>query len=82
MILTTREPVGTINGYHAHVYYDERTRPVAAQLRDALALRFAVSLGRWHDQPIGRIPQAAIRSRSDRTCSPSWYPGSRSTARG
>ena len=61
MALATREPVGTINGYHAHVYYDERTRPVAAQLRDALALRFTVSLGRWHDQPIGPHPSGSYQ---------------------
>ncbi len=61
MILTTREPVGTINGYHAHVYYDERTKPVAAQLRDAVAGRFEVSLGRWHDQPIGPHPSGSYQ---------------------
>ena len=61
MVMAPREPVGTINGYHAHVYYDQRTRPVAAQLRDALAGRFTVSLGRWHDQPIGPHPSGSYQ---------------------
>ena len=56
MVLAAREPVGTITGYHAHVYYDKRTKPVAAQLRDAVEARFQVRLGRWHDQPIGPHP--------------------------
>ncbi len=45
-----------ITGYHAHVYYDAASKPVAAELREAIAARFDVSLGRWHDQPIGPHP--------------------------
>ena len=58
MALASREPAGAITGYHAHVYYDARTRPLAAQLRDALAAGFEVELGRWHDQPVGPHPDA------------------------
>jgi len=61
MVLASREPVGTITGYHAHVYYDARSKPVAAQLREAIAARFAVDLGRWHDQPIGPHPSASYQ---------------------
>jgi aromatic ring-cleaving dioxygenase len=46
MVLVPREPEPTITGHHAHVYYDGQTRPVAAQLRDAIAARFEVDLGR------------------------------------
>jgi DOPA 4,5-dioxygenase len=42
-----------ITGYHAHVYFEPDTREVAARVRDGLAERFAVELGRWHEQPIG-----------------------------
>ncbi len=36
-----------IRGFHAHVYYDPTTRATAAQVRDELAARFEVELGRW-----------------------------------
>ena len=47
----------SIEGFHAHVYYrdpDERAR--AGVLRDAIAARFAVTLGRWRDEPVGPHP--------------------------
>ncbi len=47
----------SIESFHAHVYYrdaDERAR--ASILRDALATRFAVALGRWRDEPVGPHP--------------------------
>lgn len=47
-----------ITGYHAHVYYDGSSRAEAAELRDALAARFQVTLGRWRDEPVGPHPQA------------------------
>ena len=47
-----------IDGYHAHVYYDPATRPLAEALRDGIGARFAVTLGRWHDQPVGPHPQS------------------------
>ena len=45
-----------IEGYHAHVYYDAATRSVAERLRQAMGERFAVTLGRWHDSPVGPHP--------------------------
>ncbi|MDD3651801.1 DOPA 4,5-dioxygenase family protein [Immundisolibacter sp.] len=39
--------------YHAHVYFDPATRPVAAWLREQLEHRFAVRMGRWREQPVG-----------------------------
>ncbi|HWO43796.1 MAG TPA: DOPA 4,5-dioxygenase family protein [Candidatus Eisenbacteria bacterium] len=47
-----------IKNYHAHVYYDPQTRAAAARVRDGLAARFNVQLGRWHDEPVGPHPQA------------------------
>src|SRR4051812_867867 len=46
-------PAPAVRGYHAHVYYDAATRERAARLRDELAARFAVRLGRWHDVLVG-----------------------------
>ena len=46
-----------IAAYHAHVYYrDEAERARAALLREALAARFPVQLGRWRDMPVGPHP--------------------------
>lgn len=46
----------TISGYHAHVYYRTDNRNIAAILRDQLATKFRVLLGRWHDRPVGPHP--------------------------
>lgn len=46
-----------ITGYHAHVYYtDADSRARAAVLREAIAERFEVKLGRWRDEPVGPHP--------------------------
>jgi DOPA 4,5-dioxygenase len=47
---------GQIRGYHAHVYYDPATRPIAERVRAAIGSAFAVELGRWHDEPVGPHP--------------------------
>ena len=47
-------PVDLVRSWHAHVYFDSSdARARAAELRDRVAERFSVRLGRWHDQPIG-----------------------------
>jgi DOPA 4,5-dioxygenase len=57
----TAEDSARIAGYHAHVYYDAATRSLAAQLREAVEQRFDVSMGRWHDAPIGPHPCASYQ---------------------
>jgi DOPA 4,5-dioxygenase len=53
------EPTGpeAILDYHAHIYYDAKTRRQAAELRAALAERFEVAMGRWRDEPAGPHPE-------------------------
>ena len=47
-------PVSAVRSWHAHVYYDPATtRGAAERLREGIAERFAVRLGRWHDVPVG-----------------------------
>lgn len=50
-----------ITGYHAHVYYDAASKPAAERLCAAVAQRFAVRLGRFHDQPIGPHPTGSCQ---------------------
>jgi aromatic ring-cleaving dioxygenase len=47
-----------IEGYHAHLYYDAETRPIAERLRAAIGERFRGRIGNWHDQPVGPHPVA------------------------
>jgi len=42
-----------IKGYHAHLYYDPQTRPIAERLRTAIGERFQARIGSWHDEPVG-----------------------------
>lgn len=56
--MTEARDSAAITGYHAHIYYDEASRDNAAWLREQVALRFTVVLGRWREEPVGPHPQA------------------------
>ena len=60
MTVEASESIGpeAIREYHAHIYYDAETRGAAAKVRAALAERFDVVFGRWHDEPLGPHPKA------------------------
>ena len=55
MTEASADPAG-IRNYHAHIYYDPASRPVAERLREEIGARFTVVLGRWHDEPVGPHP--------------------------
>jgi aromatic ring-cleaving dioxygenase len=49
----------SISGFHAHLYYDPQTRPIAERLRTAIAEHFPQArIGNWHDEPVGPHPVA------------------------
>ena len=43
-------------GFHAHIYYDQTTKPVAEKLRGLLAEKFKVEVGSLSDEPRGPHP--------------------------
>jgi aromatic ring-cleaving dioxygenase len=54
-----------IRFYHAHIYYDEKTRDIAARLREEIERRFEVVMGRWRDEPVGPHPQPMYQVKFD-----------------
>jgi DOPA 4,5-dioxygenase len=55
--VTLLHDTNEIRGYHAHVYFDASTRELAETLREAIAARFDVEIGRVLDRPYGPHPQ-------------------------
>jgi DOPA 4,5-dioxygenase len=50
----TIQRLDTIRNYHAHIYFDgPEQRQVAEVLREEIARRFSVLIGRWHDRLVG-----------------------------
>jgi len=45
-----------LKGYHAHVYFEASTKPVAERLRNAIVASFAVRPGAFSDEPRGPHP--------------------------
>ena len=43
-------------GFHAHIYYDPSTKPVAEKLRATIAAKFTARVGDLSDEPRGPHP--------------------------
>lgn len=51
-----------IADYHAHVYYDARSKAAAERLRALAEARFPqAGFGRWHDAPVGPHPTGSYQ---------------------
>ncbi len=53
-----------IETFHAHVYYDAKTKKSATQLRNQVKKTFNITeksrnfkIGRWHEKPVGPHPR-------------------------
>ena len=67
--------IGLITSFHAHVYYDPvSTRGTAEVLREQVAERFSVRLGRWYDQAIGPHGQSMFQIAFRKALFPSLVP--------
>jgi len=64
-----------IHGYHAHVYYDAASFPVAEKLRETLAAKFPVELGRFSGDPVGPHRFRNFKSSSSVMRSRAWCRG-------
>ena len=64
-----------LSGYHAHVYYDAETKPIAERLAAAMGDQFNVRFGGFHDGPVGRIRSPTSRSFLPPTSSRRWFRG-------
>jgi len=54
MTASSPQPLAAIGSFHAHVYFDGAAqREIAMALREQIAERFAVTLGRVHDGLVG-----------------------------
>src|ERR1700712_750462 len=52
--MTMPTPLSAIGGFHAHIYFDGAAqRETAMALREQVAERFPVTLGRVHDRNVG-----------------------------
>lgn len=47
------KPISVIKGYHAHIYFTGTNKDIALRVREELGQKFAVKLGRVHDDPVG-----------------------------
>src|SRR5260370_467325 len=50
-VMAERIDPATIEGYHAHIYYDEGSRETAAHIREQLEQNFTVKMGPWRVHP-------------------------------
>ncbi|MGA8757403.1 MAG: DOPA 4,5-dioxygenase family protein [Stellaceae bacterium] len=50
-----------VDGYHAHVYYDAKSRPAAEKLAETVLQKFHAQIGGFFDDPVGPHPVANLQ---------------------
>jgi DOPA 4,5-dioxygenase len=50
-----------IQNFHAHIYFDAHEIEAARSLAGEAAARFAVSVGRFHETPVGPHPRGSCQ---------------------
>ncbi|MBM96660.1 MAG: 4,5-dioxygenase [Oceanospirillaceae bacterium] len=53
---TVSRPVNRHDAYHAHIYFDQKTRDQAWELRQLVAEQFQLNVGRFHEKTVGPHP--------------------------
>ena len=56
--LQADESHNMISHFHAHIYYEDKTRDIAKALRISIEKNYVVEMGRWREEPVGPHPQA------------------------
>lgn len=60
------QDISSIEKYHAHVYFDESTVPLAEALCEEAGNKFSAQVGRMHHKPIGPHPKWSCQLAFDR----------------
>lgn len=53
--------ITSIQGYHAHIYFDASTRSQAQSLCQSAAAQWDVKMGRMHENPVGPHPMGSCQ---------------------
>jgi len=53
----TKRPVNLHKAYHAHVYFDDKTKDYARKLCDEVGEKFSLKVGRFHEKLVGPHPR-------------------------
>ena len=62
-----RRPENAYQSYHAHVYFDQRTLPIARPLCTRAGELFGVPVGRFHEKLVGPHPRWSCQLAFDST---------------
>lgn len=61
MTTTISDTADNLSDWHFHVYFDQSTRKTAEEVVEAAARRFDISVGHFHDRPVGLHPTGSCQ---------------------